>query len=155
MKDKENKKIAHLFGISMVLAFILPHTYLPLLLVNPIMCISLVMMSKNKKRYHYNYLIIVAILIPLFLNAFQGVSLKSLQIAGVIVLYAYTFPFIDGVKIHKFYFFLTFAFILLTQLIYLIGIPFLTNLLDTVYPISEFKEGALMEMQDNINTQTC
>ena len=148
---RKEELMSRLVGISIVVGFILPHSISPLLLfINPLIVVFLKISSKERKFY-FNIFVLVALFIPLILNLIQGITFKSVQIWATLCLYFYCFPFVGKVKVKNIYLYITFVYIFISQLAWLLNISILTNLLDMLYPINEFMEGTMEYISENIS----
>lgn len=148
----ETSKMQHLLGISIVLAFLLPHSNTFLLLVNPLFCILLCIFSNNRR---WNSLVLVP-LIPIFLSIILNITTsqqKALLSTSTIILFFCTFPMVGKIRVSKQYLFFILAVILVSQLVYVLDIPFLTRFFDTYYPLSE-DDASRLYMRENISYET-
>lgn len=144
----------HLVGISILLAFLLPHTSIMFLLVNPILCILLTFCFKRSRKWlPFVFVVLLPILCSLLLNI-QNASLKAFQSTFTIVLYFACFPFVGKVRVRNIYLYICLAYILISQLVYLLGIPGLTTFFDRFYPLGEEFVNRYTYMQNNITTET-
>ena len=152
--DKKNTILSHAVGMSIMIAFLLPHnTSSLLLLVNPIIVIIFKLFKQNRNIYKNSLIIIVSLLITLIINIPQDISFKSIQRGAAIILYFICFPFVGSVKVPQTYLYVTFSFILISQYYTLLDIPLLTNFINTYYPMSEFSEGTLTYIDEHVNTE--
>lgn len=126
----------HLLGIAIVLAFLLPHTNTLFQLVNPLLCLLLVWQFTNRRWSSLAFLPLVPIALSLFINM-GNVGMKAIQSTIIIMLYFACFPFVSQVKVRNVYLHICLGYIFISQIVYLIGIPFLINFFDSTYPISE------------------
>lgn len=140
----------HIFGVSVVLAFLLPHTNLYLLMVNPLLCILLMCFRKNRLQCRYNYIVLIPLSLSILFGLSQNLELKSLQTAGTLLLYFFCFPFISNYRLPNIYIYITFLVIFISQFAYIIDVPIIANLLDTFYPISEARSNEFTYMQEHI-----
>jgi len=127
----------HLVGISILLAFLLPHTSMQFQLVNPLLFLFLLYSFWKSRTWQP---IVLLVLVPVILSIlfnFQNASLKAFQSTFTILLYFACFPFVGPIRIRKFYLIFCLAYIFISQIVYLLGIPSLTAFYDMVYPISE------------------
>lgn len=140
----------HLVGISILLAFLLPHNNTFFLLVNPLLCLLLVSIFwKSRKWQPFTLVVIVPIILSILFN-FQDASLKAFQSTFTILLYLACFPFVGPIRIRKFYLFFCLTYIFISQIVYLLGMPRLTAFFDMVYPISEENLDFYSHIQGNI-----
>lgn len=139
----------HFLGIAILIAFLLPHTNTLFLLVNPLLCLLLACTKKKRNGNSLVWLVVIPIVISVMLNI-QAVSSKALLSTATIFLYFICFPFVGRIKINNFYIYFCFGYILISQLAYLLGIPFLINFFDTTYPINEADMKQLNNMRETI-----
>lgn len=137
-----------------MIGFVLPHSSNALLLVNPIMCVLFWLFKENKSTLRISGLVIVPLLLSLFYNLLQVSSLKPILLCVTLGLYVFIFPFVDsrlGVK--PIYFYVTLIIILISQLAYVLDVSFITNLLDTFYPIEGENESMYSHMRSNVTVE--
>ena len=147
---QKDKFISNVVGISIVIGFILPHTISPILLyINPLIVVFFKIYNKEKS-YYFNSVVLVALFIPLLLNLAQGITFKSIQIWATICLCFFCFPFVGRIKVHNIYIYITFVLIFVSQIASLFQISFLIDIIDRLYPMNEYMEGALTYMAENI-----
>lgn len=144
--------MSHLVGLGIVFGFLLPHTSTAFLLVNPMLCILYQCYKSNRFFYKNNWLVVVPIIITLLVNIPQGISSKSLTSCFTILLYFVCFPIVGRIRVPNGYLYFILVVILLSQLAYLLNIPFVTHLLDTYYPVYEMNENSINYMRSHINT---
>lgn len=152
MSEKLTRKdtlISNVVGISIIIGFILPHAFPVLLFINPLIVV-LLKINNKEKSYYFNTIVLVALFIPFLFNFAQGVTVKSIQIWATICLYFFCFPFVGRTRVNNVYIYITFVLIFISQLAWLLNISFLTNLIDMLYPMSEYMEGAYTYMAENI-----
>lgn len=149
----ESSKLAsrreHLLGISLLAAFLLPHSNTFFLLINPLLCVLLVVFSSHKRKISYSFVAIVSIVVSLLLNMHVS-NLKAFQSTFIILLYFVCFPFVGRVHVRNAYLYICLSYIILSQMVYLLGISFLTNFFDTAYPISDDDYNYYAHMQNSI-----
>lgn len=150
--DVEDSRITHLFGIGFVLAFLLPHTSTPLLMVNPLLCIFYKIIQQNRKWDRIGWIVLLPLLVTFVLNVGQGVSLKSQQSFFTILLYIMCFPIVSNVQIKNGYLYFIFSVIFLSQIANVYHITFLSNFFETYYPISDEDMDYYLHVQNNIST---
>lgn len=151
--NKRQSYQEHLVGISILLAFLLPHSSTLLLLVNPLLCLLLVFHFGERRMWRpYVLVVLVPIFISILLN-FQAASLKALQSTLTILLYFACFPLIGKVQVRNGYLYICLAYILISQLVYLLGVPGLESFFERVYPISEEDLAHFEYMSDNITAE--
>lgn len=133
-KNRQNR-LNHIVGISIVVALLLPHSNALLQAINPLLCIVLAYYSKRRTE-NAKFWVILPIAFSLLINL-TGIQMKAFLSVVSLLMYFSLFPIVGRVKIHNAYLYVCLFFILLSQVIYAIGIPFLVNFFDTMYPISE------------------
>ena len=139
-----------LLVVSIILAFLLPHSMTPFLLVNPILCVCLYFFGGGMPRLSVKYFPLFFIAIALLVNLTADVSAKSMLSAITVLLYLFCFPWSKKIEINNKVIYFCFGFILTTQLIYLSRITFLINLMDTLYPINEFYEDSISNLKATV-----
>ena len=115
------------------------------------MCLLLTYSFYKSRRWKPYVLIVV---IPVFLSMLiniQVASQKAFLSAFTILLYFLCFPFVGKVRLHIIYLYICLGYIVVSQLVYLLGIPILTNFFDTAYPISEDDLNYFQHMQSSIS----
>lgn len=144
----------NLLGIAILMAFLLPHSNTFFLLVNPLLCLLLVItFSKTRHWRPYVFLVLVPILLSVLLNL-QIASPKALLSVITILLYFLCFPLVGRVSIKNVYLYICLGYIIISQLVYLINIPFLTNFFNVAYPIGPDDILNIGYMQETITTDT-
>ena len=142
----------HLLGIAILMAFLLPHSNTFFLLVNPLLCLLLVFsFSKTRHWSPYVFMVVAPITLSLLLNM-QIASPKALLSVFAILLYFLCFPFVGRVRIRNVYLYICLGYIIISQLVYVINVSFLTNFFDTMYPIGSDDSFSVGHMQDTITT---
>ena len=137
LRYSEREIMEHLLGIGLVLSFVLPHTSTPLLLVNPLFFAVYQCFRMNRGVYRYNWIAVLPILFALIVNMPQNVKMKAVINAGTVLMYFLCFPIVGKVHLRNIYLKLTLGLIVLSQIVYLFHVPFLSDLLDRLYPIAE------------------
>lgn len=127
----------HLLGISLVLSFVLPHTSTLMLMVNPLCFLLFLCFKENQPVYRFNWIVVIPITFTLLLNMAQPVSMKAIVNAGTVLMYFFCFPLVGKVRLRNFYLVLTLILIVFSQFVYMIHVPYLSDLLDRLYPIAE------------------
>lgn len=145
--------LTHLYGISIVIAFVIPHTSVLFLMINPIICLFFYYLKEKTLVYRLGWIVILSISFSLFVNVPSGIDTKAYLTAATIILYIFCFPFVGNIKPKNSYFYITFFIIFVSQITYLIRIPLLTNLLNTLYPISASDFTSMQYMEANIASQ--
>ena len=138
-------------GISVLVAFILPHTSTLFLLINPMLCVALYLIKKDKHIAGFCWFPVFAILIALLTNGGGEVSQKALFAAVANILYLLLFPQVCGYRIKNIYIYATFALIFLSQVGYMFQITPVVSLVDRYYPIA-WNERGITHMIETINT---
>ncbi len=141
----------HLVGIGLLLAFLLPHTSTLFLMVNPLLCVTLAFLSLGRKNIKYFWVVLIPLVLSLAFNSAGDVGIKSLLSWVTIAMYFTLFPFVGPVKVRNSYLTICLIFIILSQLVYLLDIGFLTSFIDTYYPISENDMNFYSYMRNNIS----
>lgn len=141
----------HLVGIGLLLAFLLPHTSTLFLMVNPLLCITLVLLSSGRRNINYFWIVLIPLTVSLVFNIAGNIAFKSMLSWLTIAMYFTLFPFVGPVRLRNSYLTVCLAFIILSQLVYLLDIGFLTSFIDTYYPISESDMNFYTYMQRNIS----
>lgn len=142
-------KSSHLVGIALLLGFVLPHTNTFFLLINPLLCIYLSWHYKDRKWNRYVLWVLVPLSISMVLN-FQVAALKAFQSTFTIMLLFACFPYVGKTKVSNKYIYLCFGYILISQLVYVLDITFLTNFFNNTYPIAEDDIARLERVDVNI-----
>lgn len=127
----------HLFGIVLLVAFLLPHSNTLFLLANPVLCLLLVFcFYKSRKWKPYVIIVVVSIILSILVNL-QESSQKAFLSTFTILLYFFCFPFVGKVRVNNNYLYICLGYIFLSQIVYVLNIPFLTVFFDNAYPIGE------------------
>lgn len=151
LESKRARRLSHLMGIGLVLGFVLPHTSTVFLMVNPILCLLFWLLRRRKRIWGAALLVFVSLSISILANMTQVASMKPLLTCVTIMMYSVCFPFADAeIRVRPVYFYVTLVCIVLTQVAYLLDVSFVTNLLDTYYPIEGDLENVYLNMQRNI-----
>lgn len=152
---KEHNMQEHLVGISILLAFLLPHTSTLFQLVNPLLCLLLVSRFKKTRKWQpFVFIVLVPIILSILFN-FQNASVKSFQSTFTIFLYFACFPFVGRVRVRNNYLYFCLAYIFISQIVYLLGIPGLTTFFDRLYPVTdELVLNKINNIQSNISYGT-
>lgn len=143
----------HYLGLSIVLAFLLPHTNTLFQLVNPLLCLLFVTMNTGRKWSNIVFIPLVPIFMSLMLNIGMAEQ-KALQSVAIIMLYFAFFPFIGNVRVRNGYLNLCLGVIMLSQIVYMLGIPYIGELFDSIYPISENDIRYIWHVRNNITYET-
>ena len=141
----------HLVGFGLLLAFLLPHTSTVFLMVNPLLCLALAFLSSGRRSTIYYWIVLVPLVISLVLNMAGVVEQKAILTWLTIVMYFTLFPFVGAVKVRNSYLMICLGFIIVSQLVYLLNIDFLTSFIDSTYPISSDDMSIYNSMRSNIS----
>lgn len=137
------------FGLIVMIAFLLPHTSMALMLANPILCLALFFTRPNDlKIFNPVFIPIVAIVEAIVFNLGRVSDFKAVLTAVTIILYFVTFPLVSNIKLKNIYIYLIFFIIFLTQVGYMLDLGFITSFVDRYYPISWNEAG----IENMINT---
>jgi len=98
-------------------------------------------------------MVVIPILLSLLMNISE-VSQKAYLSAFTILLYFFCFPLVGRVRVRNIYLFFCLGYIVVSQLVYLLGIPFLTNFFDSAYPIGSEDTNWIEHMQASITYGT-
>ena len=126
----------HVLGITILVAFLLPHTSIIFQLINPLLCILLVVLYTQRK---WNKKVLIAI-VPIFFSFIFNISNLSPKAAFSIIsllLFFSLFPFVGKAKLSNFYIYFCLSYIVVSQFVYLLGLQALIDYFDRVYPISD------------------
>ena len=148
---KKEKYLSHLLGLTIVLSFVIPHTGTALMLVSPILCVILALVSRQKIDHTFSILVVITMVISLMYNLPQGISSKSITATFSFIILFYFFPLIGKVSLSNRYLYLTLILIFISQLAYILSVPWLTRLLNTYYPVSDESESFYNHVQSTIN----
>ena len=150
---KEQSIQEHLVGISILLAFLLPHSNTLFTLVNPLLCLLLTYRFRESRKWRpFVFVVLVPIFFSILFN-FQNASLKAFQSTFTIFLFFACFPFVGKVQVRNTYLFVCLAYIIVSQLVYLLGVPGLTSFFDRYYPIREDDLHYYEYIQNNITVE--
>ena len=125
----------HFLGLAIVVAFLLPHTSILFLLVNPLLCL-LLLLSSGRRWLNIVFIPLVPIFIATVLNL-EVAQMKAIQSTAAIMLYFACFPFVSSMRMRNGYLYFIFGVIFLSQIVYLLGLPYIGQLIDRIYPLSE------------------
>ena len=157
----ENKKAVHLMGLAMLLGLFVPHTSTFLLIINPLLCVVLFFVFKEEhnhtaKSFGPVKLFLCGIIVISTLHSVVSIqhgSNKYLLSSIMWWLLLLLFPFAGNNNIPKGYYFVAVYFIILTQVIYLLNVPSLQHLMETIYPaVGESTITVYERMTRNITT---
>ena len=126
----------HFLGLAIVLAFLLPHTGILFLLVNPLLCLLFILQSSGRRWLNIVLIPLIPIFIATILNL-EVAQMKALQSTATIMLYFACFPLVGNLRMQNGYLYFIFGIIFLSQIVYLFGLTYIGHLLDQIYPISE------------------
>lgn len=138
-RNKENNKwLTRLFGWTIVLAFLLPHTSTVFLMMNPLLCILLKMSGGRSFSIRQNAYVVVPLVITMVLSLAQpNITIKSILMLITMILYYYLFPFMRITKLPNIYLNICLWAIVISQLAYVFHIPFAITMLDLLYPLQD------------------
>lgn len=125
-----------LFGVIVLVSFVIPHTSTLLLLVNPLLCLLLFLKKKDKSIQLFGLIPVAAVLMSFLLNVSGEADSKSALTAVTIMLYIIAFPFVENVKLKNTYIYLCFGVIFLSQVCYMFHIGWAIQLIEKYYPMS-------------------
>ena len=147
----------HILGICLLIALFLPHIATPLLLVNPIMCLYLfftekrVQLPRSVQLLRILFCGIIVITTAFSINNGTHDSNKYILMGFNILLLMICFPFAGGRAIPKAYYYIALIFIILSQIVYLIGFEPLQLLYEYLYPATGENETRMFNyMKENI-----
>ena len=145
----------HFLGLAVVLAFLLPHTGILFLLVNPLLCLLFILQSSGRRLLNIVLIPLVPISIATILNL-EMAQMKALQSTATIMLYFACFPLVGNLRMRNGYLYFIFGIIFLSQIVYLFGLTYIGHLLDQIYPISEGDMAAIEYARNHeLFTTTC
>lgn len=148
------KGMEHLLGMAILVAFLLPHTSTLFLMFNPLLCLLLVYKSRLNRRWKpYVMLVVFPIVVSLMFNV-QVASSKAYLSAFSLLLYFFCFPFVGKVRVRNVYLYICLIYIIVSQLVFLMGVPFLTAFFDTFYPLGSEDTFSIGHIQNSITTAT-
>lgn len=147
-------RVSTLLGWGIIIGFILPHSSPLLYMVNPLLCVLFWLLKGDKRIFRISALVIIPLLISLLTNLLQTASLKPILLCITIMMYTALFPFADReVSVKPVFFYVTLLIIMVSQIAYILDISFITNWLDTLYPIEGVREGMYSHMRRNITLE--
>lgn len=152
MNAKKQIFCEHLIGVSILAAFLLPHTSV-LLYVNPILCILLKIICGGNRMADAKWAVVIALGVSLLIALSSVVSAKSISRVVTLLLYFFCFPIVGSYRIRPIYLYLCLGVIVLSQLAVVYHISFVTNIMDLWYPISEADENYQSYVSSTINTE--
>ena len=145
-----DKWITGLYGWAIVLAFLLPHTNTFLLLINPLLCVCLQAYSGKRISYKQNIIVVFPLIITLTLGVIlQDVAFKAVAMTIAMIMYYYCFPLVRINKLPNKYLYICLVVIVISQMAYVLQIPYATDLLDTLYPIEGSDVNGILYVQSN------
>lgn len=136
-----NGKRKHLLGIILLVGLFLPHIATPLLLVNPLMCLYLfftekrVQLPRSIKLLRIIFSAIIVLSTVISINYGTHDSNKYILMGANMLLVMVCFPFMGGEIIPKVYYYIALSFIILSQIVYLIGFEPLQVFFELLYPV--------------------
>ena len=134
-----------------MLAFLLPHTSTILLLLPPLLCLMLLSISSGRRRSSLVFIPLVSIFVSLLFNL-SVAQTKAIQAVATTTLYFVCFPFVGDLRVRNGYLYFCLTFIFLSQISYLLGIPYINEFFERLYPISEEDIYSIDYLRENINT---
>lgn len=150
----QSKEKEHLLGIAILVAFLLPHSNTLFQMMNPLFCLLLVYsFSKSRRWSPYVMMVVVPIFVSLLFNI-SVASQKAFLSAFTLLLYFFCFPFVGKVRVRNIYLYICLGYIVVSQLIYVLGIPVLENYFNTVYPFDTEDTYNIGHIQQTITTDT-
>ncbi len=126
----------YLLGLSIVFAFLLPHTSTIFLLANPLLCLCLVLTSQERVRTSIVLIPIIPIVLSVLVNIFYATP-KAFLSTLTIMLYFSLFPMVGKVSVKNVYLYIVLAVVVLSQVAYRFGVSPLVRFFDTYYPMTE------------------
>ena len=133
---KSSKIQQYLLGLSIVFAFLLPHTNTLFLLVNPLLCLCLVLTSQERARTSIVLMPLIPIVLSVLVNIFYATS-KAYFSTLTIMLYFSLFPMVGKVSVKNVYLYIVLAVVVLSQVAYKFEVSPLVRFFNTYYPMSE------------------
>lgn len=153
LKSSDTKKIESIVGIGFLLSLIIPQSNIFLFLITPLLCIFFKFgITGNNQQLGAKYLVLFSFSITflMYLLSVQSINIKPiLSFANIILVFA-VFPNIGGVRIRNALLYFALLYVLFSQLIYILNVPMLSNLLDTLYPVEDEHLAIVME---NVSVQ--
>mgnify|MGYP007101829024 CR=1 FL=1 len=149
--EKKEKYLSHLLGLTIVISFVIPHTGTALMLVSPILCVILSFMSKQKGGQTYNMFVTIALIVSLIYNLPQHISSKAISATLSFILFFFFFPYVKKIPLSNKYLYFTFIIIFISQLAYILGIPWIIRFINTYYPVSDDNFSMYQHIQSTIN----
>lgn len=154
LNNKQDKQLSFFFGFGLALAFLLPHSSSGLMLINPLLCLFYQCFKQNRIWYKNSIIVLITLIISLLLNLNQELDQKSLMSFVAILLYVMCFPIVWKVKLPNYWIYIIGIFIFFSQIIYILHIPFFTNLLDSYYPVAENDMNLISYTRANVTLNT-
>ena len=102
LQNYSSRNNEHLLGMAILVAFLMPHTSPLFLLINPLLCILLVLNSSYRKWSTYAFVVLFPVTLSLLINV-QVAGLKAVQSTFIILLYFACFPFSSQSKVRNIY----------------------------------------------------
>ncbi len=151
MGSRKERTVSSILGLGIIIGFILPHSNMATLLVNPLLCIVFWLLKDSKTCFRASGLFIIPLLLSLLANLLHVTSLKPVMLCVTLMMYAFVFPFSNRqISVSPIFFYVTLFIILVSQLAYILDISFITNLLDSLYPFEGERESMYSHMRSSI-----
>lgn len=158
MNNRQSKRIdwgasqERFIGISLILAFVLPHTNIMLMIINPLLAI-LLFRTNSGKFNKVGIVPILAVLVSFFFGLWEDAGTKSIMTASITVMYLLLFPEIKYFSIKNIYIYIIFSILFLSQMAYVFHIQPITSIIDTLYPLNNWDAGEHLvnSMRENAN----
>ena len=154
MNAKQQNICEHFIGLSVLLAFILPHASTPTLIVNPLLCILLKFTCGGKVSVGVKWGVAITLIITAVLMLTDNLTAKAMSRLLVLVIYFLCFPIVGSYRVRNGYLYLCLMLIFISQISYIYHISYITNLIDKYYPISEMWSNSMNYMRANISVDT-
>lgn len=146
-----NNAMSHFLGISLLLAFLLPHTTVWLMAVNPILCLLLEFSKSRKTHYSRNKMVVIPFVIILLLSILDdGVTFKGVFMCITILLYVACFPMVIGVKPPNVYLYLTLGAIVVSQFACIFSIPIISSFIEKFYPVLDVYQNSITDISSGV-----
>lgn len=150
----QSKEKEHILGIAILVAFLFPHSNTLFQLANPFLCLLLVFSFSDRRRWKpYVMMVLVPLLLSVLINS-QVASQKAFLSTFAILLYFFCFPFVGKVRVRNVYLYICLGYIILSQLVYLLGIPFLFDFFNSAYPIGDNDTNYFEHMRSTMTYET-
>ena len=134
--NRSQSKYESFLGVVLLTAFLLPHNNLLLMMVNPLLCIVLFLLKNNKTSMRYIWVPVIPIIISLLLNVNEDISAKAYMSTLSVLLFLFCFPMTKRASLKNKYIYICLGVIFVSQIAYLLNIPFVSTMFDRLYPIT-------------------